>query len=521
MTNIQIQKQQADFSDLAFSTHSRRHFLSWAIAPLITFGLAQGARAQEQPASAPADQPIDYPKAAPTHFQRLKPSRQEVASISIAVPGHPEVERKRVIIVRGEYEPLKPSDAKAGPSFGKIPYFHTPLPILIAKEDGNLIWHEVQRTDSSGQRCVLTFRMALSSNAFCEKVREKVLSEDAHYLQALRAKPEDVAPYAYPVGSCVIRLQLPGPLPDVLTCATVEGLDFADDEYSFQLSIPAADRDGLESLLRSGEVEFCFNYSFAGHDTAQVLQNVELDKQTMLKIQQMISSKQTELRGPILQNERNDLVNRLSLVVRQDTLIRGREAIPLARTGVDQMLSQIMQEETIRGTEAKALCAQPEIWARLSGYLQALPQELATSEGKFTIHDVTNAQEDVEAQRSGRTLGLSAGIGVNLGYISLGLSASGQWTQEDEKIKRILKAIQDRTGVSFQRVKSTPYFEPHEIHCYQWLANQQVQNISHSTITTLVLGEGEDKLPPLRVSPLMNSSNLRHFRVGVPQGFAN
>lgn len=487
------------------------------LVALATGGLPSVTTAQE-----PSPVVVTEPKQdfiPPRTAQRLTPSRQEVSSYTLRVPDEPDLDALRVKIVRGEYEPLRgapPTErgaAESGARGAPVTYFHTPLPMLVAHPEGGLIWHRENLHSLDGQDITsLSIRIVASTPTFREQCRELVLRDDDAYVRSVGASRENVSVMLYPITGATVLVSmrdLPG---EPLLAVPVRGLEYKADSFTVRLPLRSGRVAEFEELLQRNLLEIEVRYDYLGHTSSQVTQSAELDQEAQKDLQGLLSSAQGDFKGAILQNERNVLANRLLGRIRTLAHVKGTSAIPLYRASVDHLLAQIATDHRLTGAEARALCNQPEVRARLASYLQALPQRLNLSNVETKFRDATDARERSDQRGRTTSTGVSGSLGVSFGPVTAGVSGSYQQTNQEESVQKVLKAVRDQYGIVLQKVSDSEFYEPHEIACSQWLQQGEQVKLDHVSIVSLAGDDQVDGLPAMIIDPRFNTARFGRFQ---------
>src|SRR5262249_21605544 len=145
----------------------------------------------------------------------------------------------------------------------------------------------------------LRFRVMVTTPDFRKRCRDAVLAEERELLKEERLTQDDIRIEPWPLKHCVITAQ-DAFSKEILAVSQTGTLTGSKDEFSFTMLFSPQELARVLGLIRSGELEFVYTYSYVG--ATEYVGSVDLKgvKNAKLIASQKLRSEQVDGKKPIL-----------------------------------------------------------------------------------------------------------------------------------------------------------------------------------------------------------------------------
>jgi hypothetical protein len=361
----------------------------------------------------------------------------------------------------------------------------------------------------------LRFRVMVTTPDFRKRCRDAVLAEERELLAEERLTQDDIRIEPWPLKHCVITAQ-DAFSKEIIAVSQTGTLTGTRQEFSFTMSYSPQELDKVLRLIRSGELEFVYTYSYVG--ASEHVGRVDLKgvKHAKLIASQKLRSEQVEGKEPIFQAEANEAVRHLYVSVEITMRATHRDLIALlSQSNLFHKLftddGQITLKDLKEGDEKTAL----QLAAYLKPHLEQIREAFGGEKSGITIH------EDKVGEGTKSESGVQAGIGLPLPLpIPLSLSFGGGDSSSTTKTKEVIDRVEQVTGSKWAYDKATERWRPHSIKKCKFQSGADQVLIDEKTTVFLSVGAENRYLEdtPIPVTFTTKAAGVKSFVAGGSSG---
>jgi hypothetical protein len=225
--------------------------------------------------------------------------------------------------------------------------------------------------------------------------------------------------------------------------------------------------ESFKNSVRNGGIKFRPNFSTGTADSEWVEVTNSMTSDAKTKIINQLSAKQPNPDGPILKMDFNSAMREAMIALHTYVVYSSKEARDLRENTGQEMWRKITIQTVTSQTELKEYLKKGD-WVDgvlAPALVRAIESERKSLESNAHKSDIDSSYYDfvknAESSAKSKEKGVSGSIGIG------GLSLGGQYNErksenrshDDEHEERLLKRIQDETGVKLERSDSVEYLK--------------------------------------------------------------
>lgn len=360
--------------------------------------------------------------------------------------------------------------------------------------------------------------MIVSSPEFLKQCRDAVLDQERKLLAEKHLTQDDIDPQPWPLLHCVISIR-DAVSKEILGVSQTDTLT-GTNEFTFAESFSQEAYHKLLGLIRTGDLDFVYSYSYVG----SILNSGKVDlkgvKNAKLIAKQKLRSAQIEGKEPIFQSEANEAVRHVYISVQKTVRVSHKDLIPvLDQPNLFQKLfaddGEITFKNLARGDEKTAAM----LVNYLKPHLEQVRDSYSGEKTDITIHE----DKDINSTTSTPPV-VSTGVAIPLPTpipIQLSLGISKSLGDPETKGKEVIDRVEKATGSKWAYDKTTERWRPHSVRKVKFLSGNDEVLIDENSTVFMSMGAQNTYLeePPVPVTFTTKSTKVaRCADLGPYQG---
>jgi hypothetical protein len=360
----------------------------------------------------------------------------------------------------------------------------------------------------------LRFRVIVSTPEFRKRCRDAVLAQERELLREERLTQDDIRIEPWPLKHCVVYMQ-DSFSKEIVAVSQTGALLGTKDEFNFTMQFSPEELIKILGLIRKGELEFVYSYSYIG--STVYIGSVDLKgvKNAKLFASQKLRSEQIDGKEPIFQAEATEAIRHLSLSVQKTMRVAHKELIPLL--DLPNLYKQLFADDgQINFKDLKA--GDEKVDAMLAAYLKPHLEQVRESytgeKSEITIHE----DKVGEGEKGWWNLAGQVGVTIPIKMIPLSLGFGGGLGNDTTKSKEVLKRVENATGSKWGYDKVTERFRPHTIQKVKFQSGADNVLIDEKTTVFLSVGAANRYLEDTAIPVTFTSKSAGASSIVIPHG---
>jgi hypothetical protein len=330
----------------------------------------------------------------------------------------------------------------------------------------------------------LRFRVIVTTPEFQKRCRDAVLAEERGLLQQEGLTQEDIRIEPWPLKHCVVSMQ-DGFSKEIIAVSQTGTLTGTKEEFNFTMQFSPEELRKVIGLIRKGEIEFVYTYSYVGSTEHKGEVDLKGVKNAKLIASQKLRSEQIEGKEPIFGGEANEAVRHVYVTVQKTMRATHKDLIPLLdQLNLYQKLfiddGEINLKDLKDGDEKTAAM----IAAYLTPRLEQVRESYGGEKSDIKIHE----DKMGEAEKGSWNLSGQGGITIPIKMIPVSLGFGGGLGKDKTKTKEVLDRVEAATSSKWGYDKATERFRPHSIRKVKFQKGADEVLINEKTTVFLSVG---------------------------------
>lgn len=365
---------------------------------------------------------------------------------------------------------------------------------------------------------LVRFRVIISSPEFLKQCRDAILDQERKLLAREHLTQDDINPQPWPLLHCVISIR-DAVSREILGVSQTDTLT-GTNEFTFTESFTQGAYQKLLTLIRSGDLDFVYTYSYVGETVFPGSVELKGVKKAKLSAKQKLRSAQVEGKEPIFQSEANEAFRNVYISVQKIVRLSHKDLIPkIDQPVLFQKLFADDGEITFKSLNASDEHTKAMLVNYLKPHLEQVRNSYSGEKTDITIH------EDKEIKSTTSTPPVvSTGVNIPLPLpipIALSLGISKSLGDPETKGKEIIDRVEKATGSKWAYDKATERWRPHSVSKLKFLNGDDQEIIDESSAAFISTGAQNGYLeePPVPVTFTTKSAKVsRCADLGPYQG---
>ena len=270
----------------------------------------------------------------------------------------------------------------------------------------------------------LSFTVLVTTPEFQKRCRDAVCAQERQEMKAEKLTADDITVKPWPLIHCVITMQ-DSSNGEILGVAQTGSLVGIENEFTYKMQLSHDDLPKILELIKKGEAEFVYTYSYVGSTSYSGSVNLRGAKNAKLMVRDKLRADQLNGRAPIFQAEANDAVRFLNLSVQKIVRASHKDLLPLLDQPIlYQKLFTSDGEITFADLRSGNGATEAMLVAYLKPHLEQIRESFGDEKSDITIHEGKVGQGEIERD------GVNVGIGLPL---PIGLSIGGNHSRNTTK----------------------------------------------------------------------------------------
>jgi hypothetical protein len=360
------------------------------------------------------------------------------------------------------------------------------------------------------------FRVVVANQEFAKRGRDAVLAGERPLLASKHLTQDDIAIERWPLLHCVISIRDRWSK-EVLGVSQTDNLVASGDNFDFTLRFSAGEFPRVLDLIRSGDLDFLYRYSYA--NATEYTGKVDLKgvKHALVTAMQKLRSEQMarEDPAPIFQADANEAVRHVVVSVERTTRANHPELLP--QLGQPAEFSALFQRlfaadgviDMDKLKEGPDVATINMVAAYLKPHLEQIRESLGEDKKFVTI---TNDRDGTSITTTPPVADARVSAPIPVGPIvftpSIGISKS--LGDPVTTTREFIKQVEEATGTTWKKEEDSEKYRPHLIKKYRFQEGADQVLVDETNTTFLAIGKENGYLEdsPVLVTFTTKTANL-------------